>query len=73
MPNVKTIMEYETFKTKGTPTRTDHLLICDKCEKARWTMYIHGHIYHCTRCGSRMREGTELEYRFAKNTLKLII
>lgn len=73
MPNIEAIMQYETFKVKNTPTRSDYLAVCDKCEKAHWTMYIHTHIYYCIKCGSRMREGNKSEYQAAKNSLKLII
>ena len=66
-------MKYETFKTKGTPTRNDYLVVCAKCDKAYWTMFIKGHIYYCIDCGHRIREGTRKEYQEANNALTLVI
>ena len=64
-------MEYPTYRYKSTPTPSDKLVICDKCQKAEWTIYSDLIIY-CYRypCRSRKREATAEEYKEARKMLK---
>lgn len=66
-------IKYPTFKSKGTPTPNNHLVVCTHCGQARWTIYTKNIQSYCFNCEKRMREATTEEYIEAKKALKRII
>jgi hypothetical protein len=66
------LKDYPSFKTRGSPTPNDKLVICDKCGKAYWTFHSGRQSYCHNNCG-RMREATPQEYTEGKVALKTVI
>ena len=65
-------MNYEKFRYGG-KTPNEHLLVCDKCQHARWFPRIYEHqptnVQICSACDTKYREATEKEKQEALDYL----
>jgi hypothetical protein len=53
-------MKYPAYTYNSSPTPSEELEVCDKCQQAFWTIYISNQISYCS-CGSRKRRATKKE------------
>ena len=66
-------LKFPTFKTKGSSTPNEYLVVCTSCGKVNWTIYVQDMPAYCIQCEKRMREATPEEYAKAREALERII
>jgi len=62
------MIKYPRLRVITSPTPSEHLVICEVCHKAKWTIKVQGGTYYC--CNTRQREATTAEYEIGKSKLK---
>ena len=67
MTKITEAIKYPTYRANSSPTPSNKLVVCDKCNQAHWTIDQVPANEFC--CNARMRKGTKIEYKEAKEAL----
>lgn len=65
-------MKYPKFKVVSSPSPAEHLVICDKCDKAEWVIFEQKRIYYCAN-KHRMRPASSKEIEEANKILNACV